>query len=370
MNVPFVDLRRQYKSVKPQIDAAIKRVIQSGRFIGGPECESFEKEFAAYLGVKHVLGVNSGTDALILGACALGLNAGDEMIVPANTFYASVLAATQNGFKTVFVDIDPSDNGISIPDLKRKLSGRTKAIMAVHLYGQSDKIGEIKAVIKQTGRTVHLIEDACQAHGATFDGKKAGTFGAFGTYSFYPAKNLGAYGDGGAIATQDDRLAKKIALAREYGQTKKYHHDVMGVNSRLDPLQAAILKVKLSKLDAWNKRRQVHAALYSKILAGIPSVTPPASFAERPSVYHLYVIRAKRRNSLQKYLGEKAIHTQIHYPIPLHLQKAFSYLKYKRGDFPHAEAAANEILSLPMFPELTEPQIRFVGQTIKNFYLG
>lgn len=368
MTIPFVDLTRQYKSIQPTVDAAIKRVLSTGQFIGGPECESFEKDFATYLGAKYTLGVNSGTDALILGTRALGLSSGDEILIPVNTFYATVLAATQNGLKPVFVDIDPADHGISLEDLKRKITSRTKAIAIVHLYGQSDKISEILEIIKKSRRPIHLIEDACQAHGAFYKSNRVGTLGTFGTFSFYPAKNLGAYGDGGAIVTNDSKLAKAIRLGREYGQTKKYHHEALGINSRLDPLQAAILRVKLTHLDSWNTLRQHNAALYTNMLSTIPQVHTPPWFEDRPSVYHLYVVRVKRRAALQSYLHKSGIHTQIHYPIPLHRQKAFSYLNYKPQDFPHAEKIASEILSLPLYPELPKSHIKTVTQAITHFY--
>lgn len=367
MKIPFLNLNAQYQDVKHEIDASISRVLRNGQFIGGKEVAAFENKFARYIGVNECIGVNSGTDALILGTRALGLSAGDEIIIPANTFYSAVLAATENGHKPVLADIDPGDNGYYLADVKQRINNRTKAIMVVHLHGRADKIVELKSLIKNSGRKILLIEDACQAHGAKYLDKKVGGFGVFGAFSFYPSKNLGAYGDGGAVTTNDRSLAKKIRLLHEYGLTKKYHHESIGTNSRLDSMQAAILTVKLKYLDRWNKMRQKRAALYTKLLKNLKHIEAPHLFPGRPSIFHIYPIQTARRNALQSFLSMHGITTQIHYPIPLHLQKAFKYLGYKQGDFPGAERAAARMLSLPMYAELTDDQIYYVCDTIRRY---
>lgn len=366
MKVPFVELTSQYHNIQREIDAAIATTLKNGIFIGGDPVSLFEQQFADYISAKHCLGVNSGTDALILGARALHIAPGSEVIFPANTFYASVLAATSNNLKPVFVDCD-SEFGMSLEDLQDKLSKKTAAVCVVHLFGRADKVGEIREIINRFNPSIHLIEDAAQAHGARYKNRVVGTFGSFSAFSFYPAKNLGAYGDGGMIATNSAQLKKRLLLLHEYGQSKKYHHDSMGTNSRLDTIQAAILSVKLKKLDGWLARRQYIARVYDRCLSPLSGMRLPQNSTERPGTYHLYVIRSPHRNRLQEYLHNHGIQTQIHYPIPLHLQKAFAHLGYKRGDFPHAEKAAKEMLSLPMYPELSEKQIAHVCQTITSF---
>ncbi len=369
MHIPFVDLQAQYKSNKAEINSAINNVIKNTEFILGKEVEEFEKNFSQFLGVKNCVTLASGTDALIIGMRSLSLPPGSEILIPSNTFIATALAASFNGHKPVFVDADPNDHGINLSDLAKKINSRTRAIVVVHLYGQSDKIGEIDEVIKKSGRTIYLIEDACQAHGAEYKGKKVGTFGIFSTFSFYPSKNLGAYGDGGAICTNNDKLANKLKLLRQYGQRKKYYHDVLGVNSRLDTIQAAVLNVKLPYLEKWNKKRQEIASLYTELIKrSIPQIKTPHIFTERKSIFHLYLIRTKKRNRLQKYLKNDGVTTLIHYPIPLHLQKAYKFLKYKRGDLPVSEKLAQEILSLPIYPELKKNQTHYVVNLLKRFY--
>lgn len=371
MNIPFVDLKAQYKSIKKDIDGAVSSVISGAHFVQGPEVSLFEKEFAEYLGASYCIGVNSGTDALILGIRSLGLSPGDEVIVPVNTFIATALGVTENGLKPVFVDMNPDDYGISLTDLKKKITKKTKAIIVVHLYGKPDKLDDIQKIIKASGQKIYLIEDACQAHGARYNNKRVGGTGVFSAFSFYPGKNLGAYGDGGAIVTNDETLAQKFRMAREYGQKVKYRHESLGINSRLDTLQAAILRTKLTHLDVWDKKRQQLAAYYTKKLQALSAhVKTPRDFANRKSVFHLYVIDVDNREALLKYLNDRGIQSLIHYPIPLHMQKAFGYLMYKKGDFPNAEKSADRILSLPMFPELTKQQIDFIVSTITKFYAG
>ncbi len=368
MMVPFVSLDSQFNNHQKKLFPIIEGAFKKGVFVGGDEVTKFEKNFASYIGTKRCISLNSGTDALILGTRALELSTPDEIIFPSNTYYATILSAVANGVKPVLSEVDANDFGYDITALKKKINSRTKAIMVVHLYGQSDKIYEIQALIKKSGRKIHIIEDSCQAHGAKLGLKRVGSFGIFSAFSFYPSKNLGAYGDGGAITTNDDSFAVKIRQLKEYGQTSKYHHESIGFNSRLDTLQAAILNFKLKQLDEWNRKRQDLAAIYKDMLRIIPDVVLPNSYKDRKSVFHLFVIRTKQRNELQKYLSEKNIVTQIHYPIPIHLQNAWKHLKYKKGDFPVAETLSNEMLSLPMFPELTEKQVRYVSISILNFF--
>lgn len=368
MIVPFVDLKKQYLDHKKAVDTIVDEVFEKSIFIGGSAVTDFETSFQEYIGTRKAVSVNSGTDALILGARALGLKPGDEVIFPANTYYATLLAAVVNGLSVILSDVSADDFGYDLKKLEQRITKKTKAIMLVHLYGQPDKISDVQKMIKRTGRQIHLLEDACQAHGARYRGKRVGSFGSFSAFSFYPSKNLGAYGDGGAITTNDLQLAQRMHLLKEYGQTEKYHHISVGFNSRLDTLQAAVLRYKLQYVDEWNKKRQELARRYNHYLQIVPEIILPTTFDERPSVFHLYVIRTQRRDELQRYLGEKGITTQIHYPYPIHLQQAWSELGYRKGDFPVAETLANEILSLPMYPELTDEQVRYVSAAIINFF--
>lgn len=368
MTIKFIDLQEQYKTIKQEIDSALFKIIDNTQFIQGEDVKKFEEEFAQYIEVSHCVAVNSGTDALTLGIKALSLPADSEIIVPANTFIATSIAVTRNSHKPVFIDIDENDYGIDLNDLQRKINSRTNAIILVHLYGQADKINEVKKIIKKTGKKIYLIEDACQAHGAFYKNKRVGGFGVFSAFSFYPGKNLGAFGDGGILATNNSTIAKKIQLMREYGSIKKYYHDIEGTNSRLDTIQAAVLRIKLRYLESWIKKRQENAAYYTKLLKDIPEIKTPREFMERKNTYHLYVIRAKHRNKLLKYLQTNGIYAQIHYPIPLHIQKAYVHLNYKNGDLPNAEKIATEIISLPLYPELRKSQIDYICSHIKSFY--
>lgn len=369
MMIPLVDLKAQYVAIRKEIDKAINNVISQTAFINGKEVTDFENAFAKYLSAKHCITVNSGTDALILGMRALRLSPGDEVLVPVNTFIATALAASENDLKPVFVDIDKRDHGFNLEDLKKKITNKTKAIILVHLYGQSEKIRDIQEIIKKTGKKIYIIEDAAQAHGAMYNNKKVGTFGIFSVFSFYPGKNLGAYGDAGAFITNNPVLAKRFRLLKEYGQVKKYKHVSIGINSRMDTIQAAVLHTKLNHLDIWNKKRQEKAAIYSKkIKKVLPFLKTPQEFSERKSIYHVYVVQVKKRDKLLKYLNTHGVQALIHYPIPLHLQKAYKYLGYKKGDFPHAEKMAKEIISLPIFPELRSTQISAVVALMQSFY--
>jgi len=364
MNVPFVDLKRQYDSIKDEVNTKINEVLQNTHFILGENSDAFEKEFANYCGVKYGVGVASGSDALTLNLKALGVNKGDEVITVPNTFIATVDAISRNGAKPVFVDIDPETYNIDVAEIEEKITDKTKAIIPVHLYGQPADMDEIIKIAKKYD--LKIIEDACQAHGAEYKGKKVGSLSDVGCFSFYPAKNLGAYGDGGMVVTNNEQIAERIKMLRNYGQSKKYYHDFIGYNSRLDEIQAAVLRVKLRYLDEWNDKRREHAKLYNDLLENVSGIETPTEKEFVKHVYHLYVIRCKNRNELQNYLSSKGVSTGIHYPIPVHLQKAYKHLEYKEGDFPITEKYAKEILSLPMFPELTDEEIEVVVGLIRS----
>ncbi|CAN5127555.1 DegT/DnrJ/EryC1/StrS family aminotransferase [soil metagenome] len=362
MNIPFVNLKFQYKFIKPSIDAAIRRVVLSQDFILGSELDSFEKEFATYLGVNYVVGVNSGTDGLVLALLALGIGKGDEVITPANSYVATTTAIVFVGAKPILVDCDPDTYQIDVKKVEKAVTKKTKAILPVHLYGSPAELDQLQTIANRY--KLFLIEDACQAHGATFKNKKLGTFGDIGVFSFYPSKNLGAYGDGGALATNSRELYEQLLKLRNYGQVKKYHHDSFGINSRLDEMQAAVLRVKLNHLDTWNHERNEVAALYIKLLKNLKR---QMIIEKGKSCYYLFVIETERRDTLQKYLLENGIQTLIHYPIPIHLQKAYSNLGYKRGDFPITEKVADRILSLPMYPDLKKTEINYISKAINAF---
>jgi dTDP-4-amino-4,6-dideoxygalactose transaminase len=367
MNVPFVDLKTQYQSLKNEMQAAVTGVMERGDFIMGQAFKDFEARFAAYIGSKHCLGVASGTDALHLALRAAGIGPGDEVIVPANTYIASALAVSQAGATPVFVDVRPDTYNMD-PDLVEvTITERTRAILPVHLYGQPADIERITGMACRNNLIV--VEDACQAHGALTGGKRVGAFGLLGAFSFYPGKNLGAYGDGGAITTDSDAMAEAIPLLRNYGQKVKYEHLNKGGNSRLDTMQAAVLLVKLAHLDAWSRARFAHAVRYAELLDEVDEVGVPAFDRATPlsHVFHLFVIRVRQRDALLAFLKEKGVFCGIHYPIPIHLQDAYAELGHKPGDFPVTEQAAGEILSLPMFAELTDEQITYTVDCIKQF---
>jgi dTDP-4-amino-4,6-dideoxygalactose transaminase len=371
--VPFIDLTRQYKTIENEILSAVERVLKKGRFVLGEEVSAFEEEFSRYCGVRYGVGVNSGTDGLYLALKAAGVEEGDEVITVANSFVASALAISFTGARPLFVDIDPETYNIDLDALEgllrrrksKEKRGKIKALLPVHLYGHP---AEIEGVM-DIARRYHLIviEDACQAHGAEYRGKKTGSFGAMGCFSFYPTKNLGGYGDGGIVVTDDRKLYEKLRLLRCYGEKKKYQHILQGGNSRLDEVQAAVLRVKLRYLDPWNEQRRGKALFYRGKLDGSGVICPVEKEGVR-HVYHLFVIRSKKRNGLQAFLKEEGIETLIHYPVPIHLQKAYKDLGYRRGDFPVTERHAQEILSLPFFAELTEGEIDEVGDRVKRFY--
>ncbi len=365
MNIPFLDLKAQYKQIKQEVVPAVTEAMQNGAFIGGPQVAGFEEEFAAYCDSPYCVGVGSGTDALRFALMAAGIAPGDEIITVPNTFIATTEAISQVGARAVFVDIRQDTCNIDPEKIEACITAKTRAIIPVHLYGQP---ADMDAILQIAGRhKLVVVEDACQAHGALYKGKKAGSLGIAGCFSFYPGKNLGAFGEGGAVITQDETIAQKIRMIRDHGQEKKYYHLIEGFNGRLDAIQAAVLRIKLKHLQAWNEARQRNARYYNELLSGIPGITIPAEADFAKSVYHLYVIHVDKRDALQQHLNQNGIATGLHYPLPLHLQAAYKHLGYSRGDFPAAESSANRLLSLPMFPELTQDQINYIAATIKTF---
>lgn len=365
MKIPFVDLSRPHRKIRKEIDFAIKKVIDTGRFILGKEVEAFEQRFSSYVGTKYCIGVNSGTDALVLAIRSLGIKEKSEVLVPANTFIATSHAVVANRLRPVFVDIDPDDYGFSLSDLKKKISRRTRLIIPVHLFGQPDKMDEIKRATR--GKNIKLLEDASQAHGARYKGRKVGTLGEIAAFSFYPGKNLGAMGDAGAILTDSKTLYGRLRSMRQFGEVKKNVFREFGFNSRLDTIQAAILGVKLKYLEGWNKERRKIAQEYTRQLKNIDGIITPETHKGRESVFHLYVIRVKNRDRLIQYLAKKNIYAQIHYPKPLHLQECYRKLGYRRGDLPNAERACSEIVSLPIFPGLKKKEVEHICMHIKEF---
>jgi dTDP-4-amino-4,6-dideoxygalactose transaminase len=364
MTIPLVDLKAQYLSIKDEMDAAIQRVVDSTSFIMGPDVRAFEEEFADFCGIQHVVGVDSGTAALHLAFLACDIGPGDEVITTPHTFIATIGMLGSVGAKPVFVDIDPQTYNIDPTRIEAAITERTKAIMPVHLYGQPAEMDPILEIVDRHG--LKLIEDAAQAHGAEYKGRRAGGMSHVAIFSFYPGKNLGAYGDAGAVVTDDGEIAEKVRLLRNHGRRDKYEHLMQGFNYRIDTLQAAILRAKLAHLEEWNEARRRHAATYRELLNDLDLVLPYEPEHVRP-VYHLFVVRLQERDALREHLKAKGISTGIHYPIPLHLQPAYRHLGYKEGDFPITEECARQVLSLPMYPELTRAQMEKVVQAIKEF---
>lgn len=353
MHVPLVDLRAQYRHLKPEIDAAIQRVIANTTFVSGPEVEAFETAFAAYCGASYAVGVASGTAALHLVLLALGIGPGDEVITTPFTFIATAETIAQTGARPVFVDIDPRTYNLDPEAVAAVITPRTKAILPVHLYGQPAEMDPLRALARQHG--LWLIEDAAQAHGAEYRGTRTGTLGDAACYSFYPSKNLGAYGDGGAVVTNNAHIAEKVRRLRDHGRVDKYVHQELGYGQRLDGIQAAILNAKLPHLDAWNEARRQAAYRYNALLSDL-EVVPPYEVPHVRHVYHCYVVRTPRRDEVLAHLRRKGIGAGVHYPLPLHLQPALAYLGLKEGAFPVAEEAARQVLTLPLFPEISARQ--------------
>jgi dTDP-4-amino-4,6-dideoxygalactose transaminase len=361
--IPFVDLAAQYRTIASEINDATSKVIQETDFILGKEVSLFEEEFAAFCESKYAVAVDSGTSALELALRAYDIGRGDEVITAANSFIASALAISHAGATPVLVDVDPCTYTIDVVAIEQAITPRTKAILPVHLYGHPAHMDPIRQLADKHGLVV--IEDACQAHGARYKGRRAGSLGHAAAFSFYPGKNLGAYGDGGMVVTNDRNIAKRLEMLRNYGQKEKYHHLFRGYNRRLDTLQAAILRVKLKYLEKWNAARRWNAETYHKLLEGSGILTPvEASGVE--SVWHLYVIRTEQRDLLREHLVSHGVNASIHYPIPIHLQPAYNDLGYRQGAFPVTEACAQQILSLPMYAELTPNQIETVARTIRD----
>lgn len=366
MNVPFLNLKIQYKEIEKEVIPMITEAMSNAAFIGGPQVIGFETEFAAFCDSRFCVGVNSGTDALRFALMAVGVGAGDEVITVPNTFIATTEAISQVGATPVFVDVLKDTCNMDPSLIEGKISKKTKAIIPVHLYGQTVDMEPIMQTAKK--HNIVVVEDACQAHGALYKGKKAGSMGAAGCFSFYPGKNLGAYGEGGAVVTQDQEIDKKIRMIRDHGQEQKYYHSMEGYNGRLDAIQAGVLRIKLKRLAAWNESRRQNAKYYNELLSAIKGVTIPVEADFAKAVYHLYVILVDDRDGLQKYLGEKGIGTGMHYPVPLHLQKAYAHMGYKEGVFPVTENLAKRLLSLPMFPEQTREEIEYVCEVIKEYF--
>jgi dTDP-4-amino-4,6-dideoxygalactose transaminase len=383
MKVPFLDLKAQYESIKLEIDHAIQQVLDSCAFAGGPFVEAFEKQFAAFCGCEHCIGVGSGTEALWLALLAMGVGPGDEVITVPNTFIATAEAISFCGAVPVFIDIDEKTYTMNPQKLEDYLKtrilpvpavsltgkpgtrNRPKAIIPVHIFGQMADMDPIMAIARKHG--LYVIEDACQAHGATYKGQPAGSMGDAGCFSFYPGKNLGAYGEAGAVTTNNADLAEKIAMLRDHGQSKKYYHDRIGWNARMDGLQGAVLSVKLNHLPAWNRARREKAVIYNDLLSEMDSLIVPYEADDAKHVYHVYAVRTQNRDALLKYLTDEGIYCGIHYPVPVHLQEAYSNSGFKNSGLKVSERIASELLSLPMFPELRDEQQKRVKDKIEEF---
>ena len=365
--IPLADLKAQYRSIKTEIDAAIASVLESSAFILGKEVAAFEQEFAAYCGARHAVGVNSGTSALHLALLAAGVGPGDEVITTPFTFVATVAAVGYAGATPVFVDIDPCSYTIDAGQIEAAITPKTKAILPVHLYGQAADMDPILDIARR--RSLVVIEDAAQAHGAEYKGRRTGGMGDLGCFSFYPGKNLGAYGEGGAVVTNNPQYANTIRMLRDWGQSRKYYHDLRGFNYRMEGMQGAILRVKLQHLEAWTEARRAHARIYSAQLAGA-GIGTPCEMPYARHVYHVYAIRVPNRDRMFQHLNASGVQAGIHYPIPVPLQPAYRDGRYKEGDFPVAESVACEVLSLPIFPELTRAQIDKVCTAVRGGLAG
>ena len=370
MQVPFLDLKIQYKSIKSEIDPAIQNILDNTAFVLGKAVSDFETDFAKEHNVKHCLGVSSGTDGNHLALWALGINPGDEIIIPANTFIATAWGATLCGAKPVFVDCETDSYNIDPIKVEAAITKKTKAIVAVHLYGQPADLDPLREIAKK--HNIFLVEDCAQAHFAEYKGKRVGGLSDTASFSFYPGKNLGAYGEGGAVTTNDDDVAKKVKMLRDHGAVQKYNHEMLGHNYRMEGIQGAVLGVKLKHLDKWTDGRRSVAKKYCELLKDVPFISLPKEMSYAKHVYHLFVIQvseggSKRRDDLAKFLNENGVSTGLHYPIPLHLQPCFKDLGYKKGQFPVTEKLAEYGLSLPMFPELSDEQIVYVCDSVKNF---
>ncbi len=364
MKVPFIDFTEQHNTIKSNIAVNLEEIYKRGDFVLGKAAREFEDEFAKYCDVKYGVGVNSGTDALYLAVSALDINVGDEVIIPPFTFIATALCISYAGATPVFVDIEDETYNLDPKKLKKAITKNTKAILPVHLYGQSANMDEINEIAKEYG--IPVIEDAAQAHGATYKGKKIGSLGQVACFSFYPTKGLGAYGDGGMVVTNNKDIYEKVKMLRDYGREGRYEHKVKGYNSRLDTIQAAILSLKLKHLDTWNKMRADNAEYYAQCLKGVKEILTPIAKKDRQHVYQTYAIRVKNRDFVCAEMQKRGVDVLIHYPIPVHLQEAYSELKHKKGDFGVSESLCADVLSLPMFPHIKKEQIEFVCDNLKE----
>jgi len=364
LSIPLINPRASYLACKEEIDAAIARVMESGRYILGQEVAAFEQEFAAYIGVRYGIGVGSGTEALHIALRACGIKPGDEVITVSHTAVATVAAIQLCGARPILVDIDPDTFVIDANQIEGAMTSRTKAIIPVHLYGNMAEMQVIRSIADRHG--LRIIEDCAQSHGATYGGQKSGAWGSMAAFSFYPTKNLGALGDAGMVVTNDPELSDRVRLLREYGWRQRYVSEIPGLNSRLDELQAAVLRVKLKHLDQWNEKRRKKAKIYTERLVPLGIICPSEGLGVK-HVYHLYVIRTRERDALQGFLKKKGIQTLIHYPVPIHLQKAYEDLGYRQGDLPLTEQCSLEILSLPFFPEIRESEMEEVTRGIRSF---
>jgi dTDP-4-amino-4,6-dideoxygalactose transaminase len=366
MKVPFLDLKAQYETLKAEILAEIQKVLESTAFAGGPFVRGFEDAFAVFCECKQAVGVGNGTDALWAALVALGVGPGDEVITVPNTFIATVEAISFCGAKPVFVDIEQKTYNMDPTLLELAITPRTKAVIPVHLFGHMADMDPIMRVAKQYN--LFVIEDASQAHGAEYKSRKAGSIGDIGCFSFYPGKNLGAYGEAGAVVTNNSALAEKVRMFRDHGQSKKYYHDIIGWNARMDGIQGAVLNVKLKYLPGWTEARRTNAALYNKMISTVAGIKTPIESEKAKHVYHIYPILVRNREELITHLDKRGISSGIHYPVPVHLTDAYKFLGHKKGDFPVAEQCADKLVSLPMYPELTKDQIKYVVDSIAEFY--
>lgn len=366
MNIPFLDLKAQYHSIKTEVDAAIHNVLDNTAYILGKPVAEFEQSFASAHDVKHCLGLSSGTDGNHLALWALDVTFGDEVIMPANTFIATAWGATLCGATPVFVDCEPDSYNIDPDKIEAAITPKTKAIVAVHLYGQPADMDRLEAIAKK--HNLYLLEDCAQSHLAEYKGKKVGGIGKAASWSFYPGKNLGAYGEAGAATTNDEELGIRFKMYREHGSLKKYHHETMGHNYRMEGIQGAVLGVKMKYIAEWTENRRQVARWYNELLSGVEEIVLPKEMPYAKHVYHLFVIQTPKRDELSKFLNDNGVATGLHYPIPLHLQKTFSKLGYKEGDFPVSEKLGNQCLSLPMFPEMTKEQAEYTAAKVKEFF--
>jgi dTDP-4-amino-4,6-dideoxygalactose transaminase len=366
MNIPLVDLSAQYQPLKEDILQRIAEILDGMRLFLGPNVQALEEEFAAYQEVRHAVGVSDGTAGLQLALMACGVGGGDEVIVPSHTFIATAEAVALTGAEPVFVDIDPRTFTIDVDQVEQRITSRTRAIMPVHLYGHSADMDPLMEMAE--GHDLWVVEDACQAHGARYKGQRTGGLGHMAGYSFYFSKNLGAYGEAGMVTTNDAELASRVRMLRDHGSPERYQHTMLGANGRLDEIQAAVLRAKLPYLEGWNDQRRANATDYAQLLSDIEEVIAPETADYAEHVYHLYVVRVPRRDQLKAHLQQRGVGVGIHYPVPCHLQPAFQSLGYERGELPVTEQIADEILSLPMYPELTAEQRIEVVDAIRDFY--